>query len=159
MKFRLSPRPRISIDGTTIQLQAADYDGDGKVGGIEKIPAQAKKPLDFLKTKSELGEVTENMNKDEIEPGIEMSTMDKMSRLHPVQIPAIVVWDYLVKSNFLMTDALHVSRQVKRLEVSRDGLGRNEWVEVVGRKNEVDAKKGLGNALRKTFGGKDETTA
>lgn len=157
MKFRLNPKPRICIDGTTVQLQAEDLDHDGITGGVEKVVPKAKRPFDFLKTKSELGEVTENMNKDEIEPEIDMSTMDKMSRLHPVQIPAIAVWDYLVKSNFLMNDALHVSRQIKRLEVSRDGQGRAEWVEVVGRKTETEAKKGLGNMMRKTFGGKDET--
>jgi hypothetical protein len=157
MRFAISPKPRICIDGTTVQLQAPDLDGDGITGGTERISAQPKKPYDFLKTKSELGEVTENMNKDEIEAGIDMSTMDKMSRLHPVQIPAIAVWDYLVKSNFLMADALHVSRQIKRLEVSREGQGRTEWVEVVGRKTETEAKKGLGSMMRKTFGGKDET--
>lgn len=152
--IKFNPHPIINLDGTRLQITARDLDGDGVTGGIERVSAMPQKELKFIQQKSELGEVTEQMNKDEIENETGMSSMDKMSRLHPVQIPAIAIWDYLVNSNFLPRESLHVSRQIKRLEVSREGLGRHEYVEVVGRKAETDAKKsGFGDKMKSWFGG------
>ena len=107
-----------------------------------------------VKETTELGDALENLNNDNIEAG-RMSGIDMRSRLHYAEISAILGVDSLVAFKFLPVDCLAFTRQKKRLAVSLSGEGRKEIVEIVGGKQDVDAKKagGFGSSLRGFFGG------
>ena len=147
---------RLIIDGIRVELEQPDLDGDGIVGGVEKITSNIyDEGIQEISQPTELGESLRELNQDELETDTRMSGIDMRSRLHFVEVPSILAVDTLVGFKFLPTSCLAFTRQKKRLAVSLGGKGREEIVDIVGRKREDDVRKGgfLGNMKQRLFGG------
>lgn len=130
----------IMIDGVRVKLQPPDLDGDGQRGGIENLTASMPGQTDIIQP-SELGEVVKEFNSDVIEPHTRMSTIDMKSRLHWSEINSVLAMDTLVALGMCTKKCLSFTRQKKRLNVSLDGLGRKENVELVVGKREQDRQQ------------------
>lgn len=86
---------------------------------------------------TELGESLKELNKDDIESGHKMSTIDLRANLHPTEVVFILQHDALVHLHVIPPECLGFTRQKKRLSVSQDGLGRKQVVEtVVGKRDQ-----------------------
>lgn len=134
----------IIIDGVKLQVMAADLDGDGVTGGIEKVQQQiVDAGIQPIQQPTELGDTLKELNKDEIEPNTRMSGIDLRSRLHTFEISSVLALDALVSLGILPTKCLAFTRQKKRLSVSLDGKGRDDVVNIVAGKREQDAKAGF----------------
>jgi hypothetical protein len=98
-------------------------------------------------TPTEIGDLQGSLielNKDDINLKDKTSGIDLRTRLHPIEISAIVVLDNLVTLKFLPPSVIPVTLQKKRLNVSMAGKGREEIVKIVQGKTEQDALKGGG---------------
>ena len=106
---------------------------------------------------SEVGEALRQLNDDSVQPKTQMSGIDMRSRLHASEVPSILAVDALVGFNFLPSRCLSITRQKKRLAVSVAGKGREEIVDIVGRKQEQEVKGGgIVEAFKQKFGKKDK---
>lgn len=130
--------PVIIIDGVKTVLEAPDLDGDGVVGGVERVSQDLG--IQPIKQNTELGDSLKELNKDELEKDTRMSGIDLRSRLHYVEIGYVLALDSLVALGVCPIKALSFTRQKKRLSVSLEGKGRDDIVNVVSGKREQDAK-------------------
>ena len=149
------PKEIIILDGVRIELTPPDLDGDGITGGTEVISSNYDQGLQPVIQPTELGDSLHELNKDDLEDNTRMSAIDMRARLHHIEAASLLALDSLVALRVLPTDCLAFSRQKKRLSVSLNGLGRQEIVEVVGGKREMDAKLnggGLGDKLKGFMG-------
>lgn len=103
---------------------------------------------------TESGESIRELNKDDIDPGTRQSAIDMNSRLHPIEISAVIAFDVLVGLGILPQKCIVLSRQKKRLSVSLGGRGRQEIVDLVTGKHLRDEKKGMGAQLQSALGGR-----
>ncbi len=146
----------ISIDGIRITLEAPDLDKDGVTGGIEKIPQKFNEGVTNITQSTELEGSLKELNADMINPETRMSAIDMRTRLHGFEISAVLAIDSLVALGVLPQRCLPLSTQKKRLNVSQDGLGRKEMVELVAGKHERDIKMGamgrMGEGIKSFFG-------
>ena len=109
-----------------------------KNDNLDDILNRAEKDL---KDKSELGEVMDNLDKDEVDTNTRMSSVDFNARLDPFEISSIMVIDEFKRLNIFPPDA-DITRQKKRLSVSIGGKGREEKVRIV--QGERDNRTGMG---------------
>ncbi|KKL12364.1 hypothetical protein LCGC14_2536490 [marine sediment metagenome] len=147
----------ISLDGIPTRLVNPDLNGDGVTGGVENI---VKKFTDdgvtSIQQNSELEGSLKELNADEINPNTRMSQIDMRSRLHAIEISAVLAVDALVAFGVLPQKCLTLSTQKKRLNVSEGGQGRHEMVELVAGKTDRDVKMGsmgrMGEGIKNFFG-------
>ena len=147
----------ISLDGIPTRLVNPDLNGDGVTGGVENI---VKKFTDdgvtSIQQNSELEGSLKELNADEINPNTRMSQIDMRSRLHAIEISAVLAVDTLVAFGVLPQKCLTLSTQKKRLNVSEGGQGRHEMVELVAGKTDRDVKMGsmgrMGEGIKNFFG-------
>lgn len=95
----------------------------------------------FLKTETELGAVMSNLDSDVTDTLTGMSKIDFNSRLTNQEINCLLIIDELRRLGLLPAD-IGISRQKKRLSVSKDGKGREEKVRIV--QGDREAKQGGG---------------
>ena len=142
----------ISLDGIPTKLVNPDLDGDGITGGVEKI---VKKFTDDgvtnITQNSELEGSLKELNADAIDPQTRMSQIDMRSRLHPIEISSVLAIDALVGFGVLPQKCLILSTQKKRLNVSEEGKGRQEMVELVAGKTDRDIKMGTMGRMQEGF--------
>lgn len=105
-----------------------------------------------IKQPTELGDSLKELNNDQLQLDTNMSNIDMRTRLHFMEINSILALDTLVALKVLPLRLLNYTRQKKRLNVSQDGKGRSEIVEIVGGKREHDTKSGFGSKLGGFFG-------
>lgn len=109
-----------------------------------------------IKESTELGDSLKELNKDTLEPGTRMSSIDMRANLHYVELSSILACDALVMFRVLPVTCLNFTRQKKRLSPSLQGKGREDIVNIVSGKKEMDAKTqsgtSLGDRLRGLFG-------
>ncbi len=141
----------ISIDGVRLEVQPPDLDGDGKIGGVEKITQNIDAGLQPITQPTELGDTLKELNKDAIEENTRMSGIDLRSRLHKFEISSVLALDALVSLGILPTKCLAFTRQKKRLSVSLEGKGRDDIVNIVAGKREQDAKTGMFGGMGDRF--------
>lgn len=154
MKIKKNGIQMLLVDGVPLQYVPPDLDGDGVVGGVEKIQAAG---VQSMVQPSELGDSLKELNKDIIETNTNQSGIDMRSRLHPIEVSSLLAIDGLVAMKFLPQEVLLISRQKKRLAVSIDGLGRKEIVEIVRSKRDHDSKmSGVKDRLKNFMGMKDK---
>jgi hypothetical protein len=110
---------------------------------LQDMPSQTE-----INSPTELGEVLRELNNDELSPATRMSGIDMRSRLHYIEISGILAVDSLVQFRLLPVSCLSFTRQKKRLSVSLNGEGRNDFVKIVGGKHDQDAKVGVSFADR-----------
>lgn len=103
---------------------------------------------------SELNQVLTTINEDTIDiRDTSMSGIDLKSRLAQPQIPYIIAFDTLIAMKVFPKKSLMLTRQLKRLNVSIDGLGRKEMVQVVaGQREHEENKGGMGQKFKNFFG-------
>jgi len=130
------------LDGIRCELAQPDLDGDGKTGGTEKVRRDTG--ITHITQPTELGETIQSLNDDSTDYETRMSKIDMNTRLGWSEIPSCLAIDSLVAFKLLPTSSLALTRQKKRLNVSLNGQGRKEIVEIVGGKREQDAKAGGG---------------
>lgn len=148
MKLILDNERKINIDveksdnaKTLIQSKFISEEGYD----IENSIVNAKEP-------SELGEVITELNSDDVTSDLKMSKIDMKSRLHPIEISAILCVDTLVSMEFLPESCLPFTRQKKRLAVSSHGAGRDDIVKIVAGKRELDKDTTGQNVFQKMGG-------
>jgi|TARA_Y100000034_G_C6904939_1_gene419615 hypothetical protein len=147
----------IKIDGVSIEVEAPDLDNDGIVGGVEKITQKFSDSVTNVIQPTELEGSLKELNADIINPDTRMSAIDMRTRLHPIEISAVLAIDSLVALGVLPQKCLPLSTQKKRLNVSELGKGRQEMVELVAGKRESDVKMGaiarMQEGVKGFFGG------
>ena len=79
---------------------------------------------------TELGEVMNSFDKDELDPITKMSSIDLNSVLHGKQITGCLKFDQL-QGKGLFSSSCNISRQLKRLSISKGGFGRINKVDSV----------------------------
>lgn len=134
-------RTTVILDGVKIDVTPADLDGDGVVGGVEKVAQAYDGGIQPVIQPTELGETLQQLNLDELDDN-RMSGIDMRARLHPATLPFYGALDSLVGFRIAPQQCLVFTRQMKRLSVSIKGLGRKEIVDLVSGKKEMDAKMG-----------------
>ena len=132
----------ISLDGVKIKLEAPDLDGDGVTGGAEVLTQKMGEGVTNITQSTELEGSLKELNADAVNPETRMSAIDMRSRLHNIEISAVLAVDTLVAFGVLPQKCLSLSTQKKRLNVSELGQGRKEMVELVAGKTERDMKMG-----------------
>lgn len=137
------------IDGIKMQLEAADVDGDGTTGGVEKIKQQFDQGIQPVLQPSELGDSLKELHNDDLDPNSRMSGIDMRANLHHIEVQSVLALDALVGLGVLPTKVLAFSRQKKRLSKSLGGMGSKQIVELVGGKREQDSKNAFGNMMDK----------
>ncbi len=147
----------ISLDGIPTRLVNPDLDGDGITGGIEKVTKRfGDEGVTNITQNSELEGSLKELNADAIDVNTRMSQIDMRSRLHPLEISSVLAVDALVAFGVLPQKCLTLSTQKKRLNVSEDGKGRREMVELVAGKTDRDVKMGsmgrMGEGIKNFFG-------
>lgn len=146
----------INIDGIPTELENPDLDRNGKKGGIEKITKQLNEGITNITQNTELEGSLKQLNDDNINADTRMSAIDMRTRLHPVEVSAVLALDSLVALGVVPQKCLPLSTQKKRLNVSQDGKGRAEMVELVAGKRESDIKAGtfgrIGDGIKSFFG-------
>lgn len=147
----------INLDGSKLRVSPIDIDHDGDTTDVAEVTMRRDEGITNITQATELGETLRELNKDEIESHTGMSMIDMKSRLHYIEVGSILAMDTLVALRVLPSRCLAFTRQKKRLAVSLDGKGRQEMVEVVGRKREQDKAVanqggGVGNAVKGFMG-------
>ena len=122
---------KLLIDGTKLVVKDVENDDD---------PTVSSDNVSNIVQPTELGDTLKELNKDTIEPNTRMSGIDMRARLHPFEISSVLALDALVSLRVLPTSCLAFTRQKKRLSVSLDGKGRDDIVNIVSGKKEMDAK-------------------
>lgn len=149
---------KFKLDGVVVSLVPPDLDGDGVTGGTELVqrPNYASMMgVQQINQPAETREAMREMNSDIIEPDTRMSTIDMKTRLSPMEMTHVLAFDTLVALKVIPTKALMLTRQKKRLNVSLNGKGREEAVDIaLGEKRSIDEKKG-GGWLKSFMGGGD----
>ena len=141
----------IKIDGIKTNLKPLDLDGDGQTGGIEVISRNVG--VKNIIQQTELGESLKELNLDDVEPNTRMSGIDMRARLHHVEVASVLALDCLVALGVCPIMCLSVTRQKKRLSVSIDGKGRDDIVNIVSGKKEIDARsQGFGEKIKSFLG-------
>ena len=142
----------ISLDGIPTMLVNPDLDGDGITGGVERVVKKlGDEGIQNITQNSELEGSLKELNADAIDPQTRMSQIDMRSRLHPIEISSVLAIDALVGFGVLPQKCLILSTQKKRLNVSEEGKGRQEMVELVAGKTERDIKMGTMGRMQEGF--------
>ena len=146
----------INMDGIPTELENPDLDRDGKKGGVERITKQLNDGITNITQNTELEGSLKQLNDDNINADTRMSAIDMRTRLHPLEVSAVLALDSLVALGVVPQKCLPLSTQKKRLNVSQDGKGRAEMVELVAGKREADIKAGtfgrIGDGIKSFFG-------
>ena len=107
----------ISLDGIPTRLVNPDLDGDGETGGIERITKKfSDDGVTNIQQNSELEGSLKELNADNINPETRMSQIDMRSRLHAIEISAVLAVDALVAFGVLPQKCLTLSTQKKKIE-------------------------------------------
>lgn len=144
----------IRKDGIRIQLQPRDLDGDGRVGTVEIIPRSTGESNDVVIPQqiSESREAMEALNED-VEDHQGFSTVDFKTRLHGQMIPQVAALEGGYIMRFSPQRSRNVIKLIKRLIVSKNGLGRRESIEVNQTLKENSGKKTMLDRFKGFFGG------
>jgi len=134
----------ITLDGIPTKLVNPDLDKDGKTGGIESVTMATALDVQPIVQPTELGESLKELNEDNLSTSTRMSGIDLRSRLHETEVMFILQLDALVAIGVVPSKCLSFTRQKKRLNVSIDGKGRGEIVDIVAGKKDQEARTGFG---------------
>lgn len=146
----------VNLDGTRILLKARDLDGDGVTGGVEALTPNVYHDTQMIEGKVEGAELIKELNKDDFE-NVGFSSIEKLTRLHIIQVPAFTTWDVSL-GNCIPLKWQVLTRKMSRYSVSLDGLGRQESVNLIGRKTEAERSNTskIGDYLKKLTGANKE---
>ena len=110
-------------------------------------------PIINTNPKNELTEVIENINEDKLDQTLRMSSIDLKSNLNKQLIRNITAFDTLTSIGVYPQKLLILTRQIKRLMVSDQALGRKNIVDMVGGQREhTENTTGFGPKIKNIFG-------
>ena len=121
-------------------LVPKDIDRDGVVNEAESVTSHQSKGMIDLKDTTELGETLGHLNKD-TENERRLSSVDFVSRLNGLQIPAISCVEFITAHGVISRDAKEITRIIKRNVISLEGKGRDDIVNIAVGKTERDIRK------------------
>ncbi|NIP39039.1 MAG: hypothetical protein GWO07_07100 [Candidatus Dadabacteria bacterium] len=125
----------VIVDGAKIIIAPLDLDGDGKTGGVERINKfNAVQPA---KETTELGEAIHELNKDDVTPD-RLSSIDFRSRINPFEMTPMVALDASIGMGVIPVVCGVLNRSKMRKSVSEGGKGRQEFVDIVTGKRNLD---------------------
>jgi hypothetical protein len=106
-------------------------------------PSNQNPNITEIKENTDTSESLKQLNNDDIGTN-KMSNIDMRSRLHESEIGGVLAIDTWVSFGALPLRCMDFTQRKKRLNVSKDGLGRKEMVEMVVGKREAEnvAKSG-----------------
>jgi len=128
------------LDGQGLNFQGRDVNGDGVFSAFESLPQS--EDITPLTTPSDSKEMLKELNEDRVDGETGMSTIDVKTRLGIFDITPILCVDTLVSFNAYPSKILRLTRQKKRLLVSKDGLGRREMIDMIGGHRDEKARTG-----------------
>lgn len=130
----------VEVDGTqvTVNKLSSKKDNSNTKKGIY---SELDKGISHIIQPTELGDSLKELNDDTLNLKSRQSGIDMRARLHYVEVRNLLALDALVSLKVLPTDCLAFSRQKKRLSVSLEGKGRDDIVNIVSGKTNVEAKK------------------
>jgi hypothetical protein len=131
----------VELDGVKMKVEVPDLDGDGVRGEVETI-RRGNDGRVMIQHPSELSETLKTLNDDALDPQTGMSAIDMKSRINLFERNGVVALDTLVALRVCPRSCLSFTRQIKRLNVSLGGKGRQEFVDVVGGQRSHEEKKG-----------------
>ena len=136
------------------QTQKEQYSYDGYVVDEEQPekPAYRNNNQTEIIQATELGQALQELNKDDIDPGTKMSSIDMRSRLESQEISQLTAVDFLVCVGFLSPNTLNLTRQIKRLKVSEKGKGRGEQVSIIQGKKDNDKMTNMSSPVKQGLG-------
>ena len=144
---------KINVDGIIMKFEDSDNDSDEKICS----PPRNTGSVTTIQQPTELEGSLKELNADDINEETRMSAIDMRTRLHAIEISAVLAVDSLVALGVLPQKCLPLSTQKKRLNVSEEGKGRKEMVELVAGKREIDSKMGamgrMGEGIKNFMGG------
>ena len=149
----------IIIEGIKTVVKNPDLDGDGFVNGYESVTAKIGDPsITQIMQPTEIGDSLKELNNDNIDVSSRMSGIDMRSRLHHLEISSVLALDALVSLRVLPTRVLAFTRQKKRLAISLNGKGREDIVNIVAGKRDLEANTftGVKDRIGNFFGQKKE---
>jgi len=137
----------ITLDGCKIKVLPPDLDGDGKIGGVEKITQKSSfDDIIQVKKSSELGDSLGIAFSDKFDPVEKVSDIDQLASIHDAQAPYLTIWESLCKACYLSPKHLGIARQVKRnsnsIMTKNMGIGRRNIENMVVGKREHDRMSG-----------------
>lgn len=100
--------------------------------------------------KTELAQVMDNLDTDEVNADTFMSNIDFNTRLDHVEIQSIMIVDELIRLGIFPSE-IGLTRQKKRLAVSLDGKGRSEKVEIVASERNRRGSGGFIDGVKNLF--------
>lgn len=108
--------------------------------------------------KSELGEVFDNLDSSQVDTKTKLNAIDMNTRLSEFGVKNHLIFDELQQLGIIDHDC-KLSVVSKRLNVSRDGLGRIEKVKIAtaSRENQLNQRGGVGGMFERMFARKDTT--
>jgi hypothetical protein len=144
----------IVLDGHMIEIVPSDLDGDGVVGGIERIQQSREQGVQNVVQPTELGDTLKELNKDNITMEAGMTDIDFRADIHPFEMASVNAFDMLIAINVLGQKLLPVPRKAKRNSVSKNGRGRDDIVNIVAgkREHERDVGGGFANKFKGFMG-------
>jgi hypothetical protein len=109
----------------------------------------------IIKDRSELGEVMDNLDNDNVNPETKQSPIDFNTRLSETNIPHITIVDSVISIGIYPPFLKNLTGMIKRLKVSKDGLGRQEKVAIVQGQRELNSGNRISSAFANLFSRKD----
>lgn len=100
--------------------------------------------------KTEMGEIFENLDSDKLDKDTRMSNIDFNTRLSNHEINCCTVIDELTRLSIFPEDTA-LTRTKKRLNISRDGLSRQEKVTIASAGIERKSGSGMMGGLKNLF--------
>ena len=103
-----------------------------------------------LKQETELGAVMSNLDSDTVDKETKMSNIDFNARLTDNEINASLIIDELIRLG-IFPNEIGLTRQKKRLSVSKNGQGRSEKVAIVQGQREQTSGGGFASKVAGLF--------
>ena len=111
-------------------------------------------PVENIQQKNEITEIVQILNNDSLEiDDTNMTSLDTKTNLNPKLIRNIAAFDTLTSMGVYSTKSLMLTRQLKRLLVSLNAMGRNNIVDIVnGRQEHIENSAVGGSKIKNLFG-------
>lgn len=125
---------------------------DGQLVKVGDKPKTANRiPIANLTPPSDIQGSMEELNRDIVEDGRQVSSIDQRARLEYIESVNLGICDFLVAIGFFPSKVGELFRQKKRLSVSIQGKGRDELVEISKGAKEHNLQKGLMEKAKSVF--------
>ena len=107
-----------------------------------------------IEQKTELGEIMSNLDSDIVDDQTKMSSIDFNTRLSPIELKSCLIIDTLERME-IFPKGMGLTRQLKRLATSKNGMSRAEKVSIVQGQREQSSMQS-GGFLSRMFRKKDD---